>query len=484
MSKKHTLDDYLIDAAVTVQEALIKMNDSGLGVVFLHSHRKIAGVLTDGDLRRSLLNGIELSDPALSIATRDFVSGAVTDEPFTLYGKFSDSVKKIPVLNEFGEIVRVASVQELGLIPLAEPNLGTRERELVLKTLETNWISSTGSFVSEFESLFGKYVGSKYAVAVSNGTQALALAMHSLGIGKDDEVLVPAFTFGATANSVIQVGAIPVFVDVEKDTFGIDPHQLKRSLSSKTRAIVVAHLYGKPAQIQKIMTFAAENNLFVIEDCAEAIGSLVDNLHVGTFGDAAAFSFFANKTLTTGEGGIVIFKDHEPFKLAMKIRSHGFSNSKKYWHEVWGTNMRLTNLQAAIGVAQVERVEELVERKIEIGESYTKNFEQLNQFDLELPKSFENEINSYWLYTMLLPNSIDPKDVVEYLSKYGIESRTLFFPLPRQPAFQIHDRTISFPIAEEVHKRGISLPSSTKITNSELEYVARKLIDYLKLNVN
>jgi len=221
-------------------------------------------------------------------------------------------------------VVDVLFKSEARTIPIAEPNLGPREIELVNETLTSNWISSSGIYVQEFEDSFSRYTGAKNVLSVCNGTQAIALALAALGIEPGDEVIVPALTFGATANAVIQVGAIPIFADVDASTFGLSQATIERVVTSKTKAILIVHLYGRPSNLEEILSYAKPRNILVIEDCAEALGTTFQNLHVGTQSDAGTFSFFANKTITTGEGGMVCFKDKAAYEKAKLIRSHGF----------------------------------------------------------------------------------------------------------------------------------------------------------------
>jgi perosamine synthetase len=241
-----------------------------------------------------------------------------------------------------------------------------------LDCLKTGWISSIGKYVSLFEKKFSQYVKSKNAVAVSSGTTALHLAIVALGIEKGDEVIIPSFTFVAPLNAILYSGATPVLVDINKDNLCIDESKLLKAITKKTKAIIIVHIYGFPLNMKNIKKIAKKYNLLIIEDCAEALGSKIYNKHVGTFGDAGTFSFFGNKTVSTGEGGMIIFKESKNAQKAISLRGHAMSLKEKYWHDDIGYNYRLTNIQAAIGLAQMERIKLFVNKKIWIAKIYRK----------------------------------------------------------------------------------------------------------------
>ena len=251
-------------------------------------------------------------------------------------------------------------------IPIYAPNLSGNEKKYVLDCLDSTWISSKGEYINRFETAFASYIDSKHAASVCNGTVALHLALVALGIGPDDEVIVPTLTYIASVNSIVYTGAKPVFVDSLASSWQMDTEDVKRKITAKTKAILCVHLYGQACNMDELVKIAKENNLYLIEDCAEAIGSKYKNQHVGTFGDVATFSFFGNKTITTGEGGMVTTNDETIHDRLVHFKGQGLAKHREYWHDVVGYNYRMTNICAAIGLAQLERVEEVLKRKKEI----------------------------------------------------------------------------------------------------------------------
>ena len=345
--------------------------------------------------------------------------------------------------------------------------------------MNSGWISSNGIFVNEFENLFAEFTEANYAISVCNGTQALVLALLALGIKAEDEVIVPALTIGATANAVIQLGATPVSADVELATMGISVESISSLITPKTRAIIPVHLYGQSVNLDELLDFAKLNNLLVIEDCAEAIGTKFRGKHVGIESDAGIFSFYGNKTITTGEGGMVIFKEKIYADRARLIKSHGFTPEKRYWHNSWGTNFRLTNLQAAIGVAQMERIQELVRIKQTNALHYQ---EGLFGLGIAFPENFDWSTNSFWLNVIFFFEGTDSVEELEaFLSNSGIETRRIFSPLPEQPAFIKYSKVNQiFPNAQLLFERGLCLPSSTTLTNNQINFVVKQIQLFLE----
>lgn len=309
------------------------------------------------------------------------------------------------------------------------------------------------------------------------------MLLKLLEIGPGDEVLVPDLTFGATANAVIQVGATPVFVDVLSSSFSIDVIAAQAKVTAKTKAIIPVHLYGNAAPMEEILSFSRKFSLKVVEDAAEAIGTRIDGRHVGTFGNIGVFSFFANKTITTGEGGMIVLNDKELFTKALMMRSHGFTPENRYWHQIWGTNMRLTNLQAALGVAQMRRVDELVEAKRFIANCYLNSLSSITGKLLILPSALPNVNHSHWLFTIQLIDEAHVDGLQNYLQINHIESRRFFHPLHNQPAFsQYSKKNLTFPVAEQLYKSGLCLPSSTSLTHDEVKLISHKIVEYFETN--
>lgn len=474
-----TLQHLTIDKPASLREIMEKISFSGEGIVFVTDSGFLIGSVSDGDIRRFLLSGGTLEDSPSNVVNLDVKSLRPQSSPIDIHHAFSTSITHVPVLDENGRVLRILRRGEKSVIPLCEPNIGDLESRLVNQALDGKWISSAGSFVKEFENLFAQFVGTKHSVAVSNGTVGLVLALKILGIGPGDEVLVPNLTFGATANAVIQVGAMPVFVDVLEGSFAIDPNLVNQKISLKTKAIIPVHLYGNPAPLDELIAICKSRGIFLIEDAAEAIGTKYNGTHVGGFGDIGVFSFFANKTLTTGEGGMLVFNDDQYLPKAEMMRSHGFSKDHKYWHESWGSNFRLTNIQAAIGVGQMQRASELIEAKLHNANHYTLGLTPLYGNDLiEFNLETQSE-SSYWLYTIHLVEPSLTSKLHDFLSTEGIEVRRIFYPLNAQPAFlessQAHE---AFPMSYKVFERGLCLPSSTTLTIEQMDFVIFKIHEF------
>ena len=358
------------------------------------------------------------------------------------------------------------------MIHIAEPSLGDDEMRNVIEAVETNWISSKGKFVSEFEDKFAQFCGVKYGVAVSNGTVALHLAIEALGIGANDEIIVPTLTFIATVNAVTHAGAKPVFVDSHPEYWCIDPGKIEQVINKKTKAIIPVHLYGHPCDMDSIMEIAKRHNLYVIEDAAEAHGAEYKERKVGSFGDINCFSFYANKIITTGEGGMCLTNNEHLAEKMRSLRSHGINPHKAYWFDLIGFNFRMTNLQAAIGVAQMKKLVSFIERKREIAATY--NFMLRNASGLVLPTEMPWAKNVYWMYSLLIENGfgLNKDKLTDRLSKAGIETRPLFYPVHLMPPYNSDTK---FPVAEELSRKGLNLPSGVTLKRSDIRHIVYML---------
>ncbi|MCA3262790.1 MAG: DegT/DnrJ/EryC1/StrS family aminotransferase [Telmatospirillum sp.] len=358
-------------------------------------------------------------------------------------------------------------------VPIAEPTLGGNELKYVTECITTNWISSQGSYVRRFESDFAKLLGVPHAIAVSNGTVALHLALAAYGIGPGDEVIVPDLTFAATINAVLYTGATPVLVDVSADTWNMDPDAVAAAITPRTKAIMPVHLYGQPADMAPILALAKRRGLIVVEDAAEAVGASWNGTPCGAIGDCGTFSFFSNKLVTTGEGGMVVFKDEKIAARAKRLRDHGMNPDRKYWHDEVGFNYRLTNLQAAIGCAQLEQLEGFLAQKKRISNFYNARFAAVA--GIATPAILEGFANSYWVYTILLDTAdigISRDAFMARLADAGVDSRPVFFCLHDMPPYKGFAGNRSFANAAHISAEGVSLPSSTSISDDELAFVA------------
>jgi perosamine synthetase len=364
-------------------------------------------------------------------------------------------------------------------IPLSEPSVGAREAVYLQQCIEENWVASKGRFVREFERLFASIHGHPEAVSTTSGTAALHLACCELGLGPGDEVLVPALTFAASPNSVLYTGAVPVFVDVDPDTFAIDPAAAAARLTPRTRAIMVVHLYGHPADMDSIADLAEAHDLAVIEDATEALGSRYRGRLCGTLGDLGCFSFNGNKVITAGGGGMILARDPERLAhirhLSVQSRVPG---SVEYLHDEVGFNYGLSNLQAAVGLAQLERLEEFIACRREIAARYASRLADAEE--VTFSGEAEGVVSNYWLMSVLTHGTsqgADRESVMAALADANVEARPFFTPLPELPPYASLDNTPSdFSVARDLHARGISIPSSATLDREQQDRVVDVLL--------
>ena len=371
------------------------------------------------------------------------------------------------------------------MINVCEPVLDGNETKYVLDCFQNNWISSNGPYNLRFEESLAGYIGVKHALSCSSGTAALHLALVALGIGPGDEVIIPDFTLIVSANTVIQTGATPVLVEVDARTWCIDPGKIEEKISPHTRAIMVVHMYGHPCDMPVIMKIARKHGLKVIEDCAESHGAEIDGKKTGSFGDLSCFSFYGNKIITSGEGGMVLCDDDEIAARVALLRNQGFQ-SPRFVHNVMGFNYRLTNVQAAIGLAQMEKVEEKVARKRWISQNYSELL--AGNIHLILPYEAAGAKNVYWMYGIVLNGSTMGKEkVMESLLKRGVETRAFFCPMHLQPVFRETKGKIphpsfeqEYPISENLWKNGFYLPSGLSLDRDQIEYISKSLLECIQ----
>ncbi len=360
-------------------------------------------------------------------------------------------------------------------IPVYQPSLTGNEKKYVNECLDSTWISSKGKYVTEFEKKFSEYIGVRHSTTVSNGTVAIHLALLALGIGEGDEVIVPTLTYIASVNAIAYTGATPVFVDSLENTWQMDPEDVKRKITKKTRAIMVVHLYGHPCEMEQLCSIAKENNIFIVEDCAEAFGSLYKDKHVGSFGDISTFSFFGNKTITTGEGGMVVTNDDTLYDRAVHFKGQGLAKHRQYWHDVIGYNYRMTNICAAIGLAQLEQADIFIGKKREVKNLYD---EGLKGTSVTTHNEIGNVRHSYWMYSILTEDASDRDELREFLAEAGVETRPLFYPVHTMPMysrqFQKH------PVAENLGWRGLNLPSWPGLSVSQINTICNTIKSFYK----
>jgi len=362
------------------------------------------------------------------------------------------------------------------MIPWGKPCLGEKERDYLLKALDSTWISG-GEFIDRFESDFARLIGTEYAVTTSSGTSALHLALLALGIGPGDEVIVPAFTFVAPANMAIETGAKPVYVDIDPRTWCMDVKEVEKSITKRTKAIVPVHVYGNVCEMESLTGIARERQLCLIEDVAEAAFSKYRGKFAGSLGHLGCFSFQATKTITMGEGGAVLTDDKELSKRMRIMRSHGMRENKRYWHDLVGYNYRLTNLQAALGCAQLENLDEIIAEKARIYRRYSGNLSGFVGIELQhVPKEVEPVM---WTVAIkIAPNRFkgDRDFVIAELLKRNIETRPGFYPFSVMPLYD----AASLPVAESIGRNVISLPSYVSISDEDIDYVCNQLKGLMK----
>lgn len=354
--------------------------------------------------------------------------------------------------------------------PVYKPSLNGNEKRYVNECLDSTWISSKGFYVEEFEKSFAKYINIQYATGVCNGTVAIHLALVALGINEGAEVIVPTFTYIASANPIVQVGAEPVFVDSDPVTWQMSPEDIEAKITPKTKAIIVVHLYGYPCEMDKIMSIARKYNLLVIEDCAEAIGTKYKGQHIGTFGDVATFSFFGNKTITCGEGGMVVTNDITLYDRLTHFKGQGLAKYREYWHDTIGFNYRMTNIEAAIGLAQLEQVETFLSKKQQIANWYNENLKNL---PVEFFMPAGDIFNSFWMCSILVEKPQLRDGLRDYLKLSGIETRPLFNPIHTMPMYA--KQFAKHPVAEDLSSRGINLPSYPGLEKSDIELICKRI---------
>jgi perosamine synthetase len=355
-------------------------------------------------------------------------------------------------------------------IPVYQPCLTGNEKKYVSECLDSTWISSKGEFIHRFEESFCNFTGSKYATTCCNGTVALHLALVALGVGQKDEVIVPSLTYIASVNAIAYTGATPVFADSDAVTWQVNVEDVRSKITAKTRAIMAVHLYGHPCDLPALRQIADEYGLFLIEDCAEAFGSYVGKRHVGTFGHIATYSFFGNKTITTGEGGMVVTDDETLHDRMVHYKGQGLAMHRQYWHDVIGYNYRMTNICAAIGLAQLEQARVFLEKKRAVASYYAHHLDQIGvDYHRELP----GVTHSYWMFSLLVPDPSQRDPLREVLQSAGIETRPVFYPVHTMPMYS--HRFQRHPVAENLGWRGLNLPSWPELSSDELAYIVDQI---------
>ena len=359
---------------------------------------------------------------------------------------------------------------------LYEPVTGRDEKKFVNDCLDSNWISSKGKYIKKFEKRFSNFVKIKYSITVSNGTAALHLALLALDLKKDDEVIVPTFTYIAPVNAIKYIGAKIKFIDSKLNTWQIDETKLEKIITKKTKAIIVPHLYGQVSEIKKISKICKKKKIFLVEDCAEAFGCYYEKKHLGIFGDISTFSFFGSKTITTGEGGMVVTNNKKLADKVFKLKMVGVVKNRYYWHDIIGYNYRMTNICAAIGLGQLNKAKSILAKKRDVFRNY--NF-FLKNVDLQINKEIKNTRSSYWLINIFLANKKLRDGLAKYLKKNKIETRNTFNLVHKMPMYFKKDQKNLFPNAQILSNTGLSLPSGPNLSKLEIRKISFLIKNYV-----
>lgn len=367
------------------------------------------------------------------------------------------------------------------MIPVNEPLLNGKEKEYLLECIETGWISSEGPFIAQFERDFATRMGRKQGIAVSNGTAAIDIAVDALGIGPGDEVIMPAFTIISCITQIVRASAKPVLVDSDPVTWNMDVAQVAAKITPKTKAIMIVHIYGLPVDVDPILELARKHGLKVIEDAAEMHGQTYKGRPCGSFGDISTFSFYPNKHVTTGEGGMILTDDEQLAESCRSLRNLCFQPAKRFVHERLGWNYRMTNLQAALGLAQLEQLDNFAQRKRAMGARYTELLGDLPGVQLPLQKT-EYADNIYWVYGLVLDDALGTaEETMRRLGEHKIGTRPFFYPMHLQPVLRRMGlfEGESYPVAEKLYRQGFYIPSGMALTADQIESAAKTVKEVL-----
>lgn len=355
------------------------------------------------------------------------------------------------------------------------PVFNGNEKRYLNECIDTGWVSANGRFINDFQDSFSSFCGTKYALACCNGTVTLHLALLALGVQPGDEVIMPTLTYIATANAVKYCGATPVFVDSDFDTWNISPEAIENAITEKTKAIIVVHLYGLPCDMDKILKISQKYNIPVIEDAAEAHGATWNGKRVGSMGTIGSFSFFGNKIITSGEGGMVVTNDSTLYEKMKLLRSQGVDPNKRYWHLITAYNYRMTNIQAAIGLGQLENIDWHLNERLRVADCYKKKLSDLSDY-IKIQKISDKATHCYWMFSIFLADKVQKtrEEIMDYMEKQNIEMRPAFYPMHIMPPY--FDEKVKCPNAELISRRTINLPTHSKLREDDISYI----VDCLK----
>ncbi|WP_456277638.1 aminotransferase class I/II-fold pyridoxal phosphate-dependent enzyme [Bacillus sp. AK128] len=470
------LEKMICDYKSSLLEALLVINNNAKGIAFIVNEQKqLLGVVTDGDIRRLLLKGNNLETKLTDVIGTEFIFASQQESYEEMMSKLNSKIKVIPIVNENNQIVDFFEYRNEINIPVSFPDLTGNELKYLTDAFLSTWISSSGKYINAFEESFASFCNVSYGIAVSNGTVALHLALKALGIKEGDEVIVPDLTFAATINAILHAGATPVIVDIEVNSWCIDPIEIEKAITPRTKAIIPVHLYGQPCDMDSIMKIATKYGIFVVEDCAEAHGALYKGKKVGSFGNIGCFSFFANKVITTGEGGMCVTNCSELSEKLRLLRDHGMSKDRKYWHEEVGYNYRMTNLQASLGVAQLERIDAIIGKREKIEKMYRETMKNLEL--VEFQNCLPDRKKITWLVSALIFG--DKRDfILEKLKQEGFDSRPFFYPLSHMDIYKQY--TYSNKNSQIISRQGINFPTYIHLKEQDIIRL-KKILDKLQV---
>ena len=479
MNKK--IDSVIVKRTNTIKEVMQSLDKSALGIALvLSDNGKLEGVVNDGDIRRAILKGKDLGDPIAGVMnTRPITALQDTSAQVLLKLMLEKGIKQIPIVSCEGALIDLALLSELMSIPLSNPDITQKEIEVVTQVLSTSYLS-IGPKIREFEDKVASFSGMRHAVAVNSGTSALHLCIRSLDIKDRDEVITTPFSFISSANCMLFERAIPVFVDIDKDTLCIDVKKIKEKITPRTKAILPVHVFGHPCQMDEIMNIAKENNLAVIEDACEAIGAEFKNKKVGSFGDAGVFAFYPNKQITTAEGGIMVTNSDKIASLCRSMRNQGRDEDGGWLaHKRLGYNYRMSELSAALGVVQMDRITEILQKRQSVADLYGSRLRGID--GIKTPYVASGVKMSWFVYVVRLDKqrytAKDRDIVLQRLKSKGIACSNYFAPIHLQPFYeeQFGYKLGDFPVTESVSGLTIALPFYNNLNEPEVDYICENL---------
>ncbi len=470
---------YTLDINSKCIEALPLLNENkGKGLVVLEDNKPV-GFITDGDIRRFLVEGGDLSSGVDLVMTKDFVKLTKKPNYVEASNLLERGIKLVPIVSANNNLLDILDIKSILHIPIHDPRLVGNELEYLLDCIDTNWISSQGIYVKKFEKLFSSFHDNLYTTTTSSGTSALELAFKAIKSKRKGYVLVPDLTFGATLNAVINSGLTPIICPIKADNFAIDLSSVPHEILNDTAAVCVVHLYGSVVDMKDIIHLKEQYNFFIVEDCAQALGTKINGNRAGTIGDISAFSFFGNKLITTGEGGMLITNNKDFYDFINLIKNHGMSNTNRYWHTVVGTNARMTNIQAAIGLAQLESLDSVVIKKRSIHSHYHNRLSKLEPM-IKIWHEFPGMNSSYWLNTIMINDKEKIAKLLSEAARNHIDLRRCFYPMHSLPAFRNYAiDTLDYSHSVSIYNQLICLPSGLNLEFDSISKVCDTIVSII-----